>query len=121
MTDEEIKSPILEAVDRLKWLTVILFVLLALVTIVIFVVRSIDLAHVEESAVRNRAALCTLRGELKARILVSKGRLEERIDPERRDQIRAKIANQRETIDALTVIDCRDIGLRLAEIGGNGE
>lgn len=111
------KGKILAALERLKWLTVILFALLVLVTTLIFVVRSIDLHRVDEAATRNQAALCTLRADIKERILIEKGRLEERSGG-RRAQLRDKIQRQRETISALRVIDCRDIELRLEGIGG---
>ena len=115
-TTEDLKSPLLDAVNNLKKWTLVLYIALAVMAITTFVVRSIDLANVEEAATQNRVALCALRADLKDRVQSSKQFLREHpggipgIPP---SQIRDSIRGQQRTIRALRPIDCSGINIEL--------
>lgn len=118
MTDEvtDLKSPVLEAVNNLKRWTVILYVALAVMAVTTFVVRSIDLAHVEEEARKTTTAMCALRADLRERVQNSKQFLQDNpggipgIPP---SQVRDSINAQQRTIETLKVIDCSTINIEL--------
>lgn len=115
MTDE-LRSPVLDAVNNLKRWTVVLYVALAVLALTTFVVRSIDLANVEEEARKATTAMCALRADLRDRVQNSKQFLQEHpggipgIPP---SQIRDSINGQMRTIETLKVIDCSTINIEL--------
>lgn len=110
--DLDLKSPVLAALDRLRWWTFGVVCAVVILGIVTFTVRSIDLANVEESATQNRTALCALRADLRDRVQNSKQFLRQNpggipgVPP---SQIREGIVNQQRTIDTLKVIDCSEV------------
>lgn len=110
-TIEDVKSPLLDAIKSLRRWTVILFVIVATVTVTIFVIRSLDLAKVQHQASINTAALCALRADLKARVDNSKEFLKEHpggIPGIPTATIRSQIEGQERTIKVLEIVECID-------------
>ena len=108
----EPKATILAAIASLRRWTVILYVALAVVALTTFIVRSYDLAHVEQNANQNRTALCALREDLHRRVQSSVRFLENNpggITGISGAEIRESIRNQRATIHTLKVIDCSEV------------
>lgn len=108
----ELRSPVIDALNTLKWWTLIVTVILGLAIITSIVIREIDLGHVEESAVQTKTALCALRADLRKRVENAEDFLQK--NPEgivgiSARQIQKSINQQRRTIDTLTVINCTEI------------
>ena len=113
MSTPDIKTPMLDAINSLRRFTALLFVLLALLTILIFGVRAYDLAHVEQKAEQNRIALCALRDDLGLRIDRAQRFLDEHpggLNGLSGAEIRETIQNQRRTIQTLKIINCHGLG-----------
>jgi hypothetical protein len=93
----------------MTWLTVVLFVLLALFGGIAWTIRSGDVEHVDQIAKTNQQALCAFRNDVQARVESSVLFLEEHpngipgISPA---TIRRGLKAQRQTVEALSVLDC---------------
>jgi hypothetical protein len=100
---------ILRVQRLMTWLTVTLFVLLALFGGVVWTIRSGDVERINQIANTNQQALCAFRGDVQARVLTSVQFLEEHpngipgISPA---VIREGLQAQRQTVEALAVLNC---------------
>jgi hypothetical protein len=114
-TSEEANGPvkvlnqILDAQKRMTWATVVLYVVLSLFGGVAWTVRSRDISYVDQIANQNQLALCAFRGDVQARVVQSEQFLEDHpngipgISPA---MIRQSLIAQRQTVDALSILEC---------------
>ncbi len=117
--EPDLKNPLLESIQSLKRWTVILYVVLGAVSITFFVLRSYDLANVEETATRNTTALCALRSDLRDRAESGRQFLEHNpggLPGISAAQIRENIETQQRTIETLKIIDCSDVVINISRL-----
>jgi hypothetical protein len=115
MTAEEENGPvkvlnqILGAQKSMARATVVLYLVLALFGGTAWAVRSHDISYINQVASTNQQALCAFRNDIVARIAASEQFLEEHpngipgISPA---MIRTNLRAQRQTVDALSVLNC---------------
>jgi hypothetical protein len=100
---------ILRAQQRTTRATVALYLALALFGGVAWTVRAHDAARVNEIANTNQRALCAFRADVERRVITSEEFLEENpngIPGISAAMIRQSLIAQRETVDALSVVEC---------------
>jgi hypothetical protein len=107
----KVLNQILGAQKSMARATVILYVVLALFGGTAWAVRSRDISYVNQIATTNQLALCAFRSDVQARVAASEQFLREHpngipgISPA---TIRTNLRAQRQTVDALSVLNCED-------------
>jgi hypothetical protein len=102
-------NQILSAQKSMAMATVVLYLVLALFGGTAWAIRSHDVSYINEIATTNQLALCAFRHDVQQRITTSEEFLREHpngipgISPA---MIRSNLAAQRQTVDALSVLNC---------------
>jgi hypothetical protein len=105
----KVLEEILRVQQRMTRATVALYLVLALFGGVAWSVRANDAARVDEIATTNQTALCALRTDVERRIISSEQFLENHpngIPGISAAVIRQSLTAQRETVDALSAVEC---------------
>jgi hypothetical protein len=105
----KVLEEILRVQQRMTRATVALYLVLALFGGVAWSVRANDTARVDEIATTNQTALCALRTDVERRIISSEQFLEDHpngIPGISAATIRQSLTAQRETVDALSAVEC---------------
>jgi hypothetical protein len=105
----KVLEEILRVQQRMTRATVALYLVLALFGGVAWSVRASDTARVDEIASTNQAALCAFREDVERRVVSSEEFLEENpqgIPGISAAMIRRSLIAQRETVEALSVVEC---------------
>jgi hypothetical protein len=106
-----ILNEIVRVQQRMTRATVILYLVLALFGGLAWTIRSHDVAVINGIATTNQQALCAFQDDVRSRVASSEQFLEEHpngipgISPA---TIRTNLRAQRQTVDALSVLNCED-------------